>query len=118
MISHAPTDVHPGSRRDGGASDRARPDGRAGEFDLKKLRHAPDLNFTTAASPTPNKNQVETMVAGVALFDYDGDGYLDIYLVNGAAIPSLQERIAASIGIGCFTTTTTAPSPTLPRKRA
>ena len=32
------------------------------------------LNFTTAASPTPNKNQIETMVAGVALFDYDGDG--------------------------------------------
>ncbi len=50
------------------------------------------LNFTTAASPTPNKNQVETMVAGVALFDYDGDGYLDVYLVNGAAIPSLQKE--------------------------
>ena len=49
------------------------------------------LNFTTAASPTPNKNQVETMVAGVALFDYDGDGYLDVYLVNGAAIPSLKK---------------------------
>ena len=31
------------------------------------------------------------MVAGVALLDYDGDGYLDIYLVNGAAIPSLTK---------------------------
>jgi enediyne biosynthesis protein E4 len=49
------------------------------------------LNFTTSASPTPNKNQVETMVAGVAVLDYDGDGYLDIYLVNGAAIPSLEK---------------------------
>ena len=49
------------------------------------------LHFTTSNSPTPNKNQIETMVAGVALFDYDGDGYLDIYLVNGAAIPSLQK---------------------------
>src|ERR1700674_3640769 len=53
------------------------------------------LNFTTAASPTPNKNQVETMVAGVALFDYDGDGYLDVYLVNGAAIPSLKKESPA-----------------------
>src|SRR5216684_3988369 len=49
------------------------------------------LSFTTANSPTANKNQIETMVAGVALFDYDRDGYLDIYLVNGAAIPSLKK---------------------------
>ncbi len=49
------------------------------------------LRFTTANSPTANKNQIETMVAGVALLDYDGDGYLDVYLVNGAAIPSLQK---------------------------
>lgn len=53
------------------------------------------LNFTTASSPSPNKNQVETMVAGVALLDYDGDGYLDVYLVNGAAIPSLNKESAA-----------------------
>ena len=50
------------------------------------------LRFTTNNSPTANKNQIETMVAGVALFDYDGDGYLDIYLVNGASIPSLQKE--------------------------
>ena len=49
------------------------------------------LHFITQNSPTANKNQVETMVAGVALLDYDGDGFLDIYLVNGAAIPSLQK---------------------------
>jgi len=49
------------------------------------------VNFVTRNSATPNKNQVETMVAGVALFDYDGDGFLDIYFVNGAEIPSLQK---------------------------
>lgn len=50
------------------------------------------LQFTTANSPTENKNQIETMVAGVALLDYDGDGYLDVYLINGAAIPSLKKE--------------------------
>ena len=53
------------------------------------------VNFITHNSPTPNKNQIETMVAGVALLDYDGDGWLDIYLVNGAAIPSLQKESPA-----------------------
>ena len=53
------------------------------------------VQFVTQNSPTPNKNQIETMVAGVALLDYDGDGYLDIYLVNGAAIPSLQKETPA-----------------------
>jgi hypothetical protein len=53
------------------------------------------LRYITENSPTPNKNQVETMVSGVALFDYDADGYLDIYLVNGAAIPSLRKETPA-----------------------
>jgi hypothetical protein len=48
-----------------------------------------NLRFVTRNSATPNKNQIETMVAGVALLDYDQDGYLDIFLVNGAEIPSL-----------------------------
>ena len=42
------------------------------------------MHFTTENSPTPEKHQPETMPAGVALFDYDGDGLLDIYLVNDA----------------------------------
>ncbi len=47
------------------------------------------VRFVTENCPTPEKHQPETMPAGVALFDYDGDGLLDIYLVNGAGMPSL-----------------------------
>jgi len=53
------------------------------------------LKFVTNSSPTSNKNQVETMVAGVALLDYDNDGWLDVYVVNGAAIPSLKKESPA-----------------------
>ena len=51
------------------------------------------ITFVTNNSPTSNRNEPETMGGGVALLDYDGDGYLDIYAVNGAAIPSLKKEI-------------------------
>lgn len=35
------------------------------------------------------------MVAAVALLDHDGHGFLYIYLVNGAEIPSLEEASSA-----------------------
>jgi enediyne biosynthesis protein E4 len=63
----------------------------AGAIRFEEVAAKSGLHFVTANCPTPNKNQIETLVAGVALFDYDRDGYLDIYLVNGAAIPSLQK---------------------------
>jgi len=33
---------------------------------------------------------VETVTAGLALFDYDGDGWIDIYLLNGAPLKGTQ----------------------------
>jgi hypothetical protein len=44
------------------------------------------VNFKHEASPTSQKYLVEAMGAGVALFDCDNDGRLDIFLVNGALI--------------------------------
>ena len=41
---------------------------------------------------TPDKNMVETMAGGLAVFDYDGDGLPDIFFTNGAQIPSLTKR--------------------------
>jgi len=40
-------------------------------------------------SETPERYQIEPMIAGVALFDYDNDGRLDLYFCNGATIPGL-----------------------------
>jgi enediyne biosynthesis protein E4 len=44
------------------------------------------LDFTLQNSPTPEKYLIETMPGGVALFDYNNDGLLDIFLVNGGRI--------------------------------
>jgi hypothetical protein len=62
-----------------------------GRITFEEIAKQAGLDFITNSSPSPNKNQIETMVAGVAFLDYDGDGYQDIYLVNGAAIPSLKK---------------------------
>jgi hypothetical protein len=43
-------------------------------------------NFQYLASHTSRKYLPETMGAGVALFDYDNDGRLDIFFVNGAPL--------------------------------
>ncbi len=44
------------------------------------------IHFRQQASPTAKKYLPETMGSGVALFDYDNDGRLDIFLANGALI--------------------------------
>ena len=44
------------------------------------------LKFRYLSSRTTKKYLLETMAPGVALFDYDNDGRLDIFLVNGAPI--------------------------------
>jgi len=44
------------------------------------------VNFQYRASHTSKKYLLETMGPGVALFDYDNDGLLDIYVVNGAPL--------------------------------
>ena len=44
------------------------------------------VHFKQEASPTSRKYLLETMGSGVALFDYDNDGRLDIFFANGARI--------------------------------
>jgi hypothetical protein len=46
------------------------------------------IDFTLQNSPTPQKYLIETMPGGVALLDYNNDGLLDIFFVNGGHISS------------------------------
>jgi hypothetical protein len=52
-------------------------------FDVKPLR---GIEFILQNSPTPQKYLIETMPGGVALLDYNNDGLLDIFFVNGGRI--------------------------------
>ena len=80
---------------------------------FEDIAEQPACTLSVENSPTPEKHQPETMPAGVALFDYDGDGLLDIYLVNGAEMPSLVKtgpkyynRLFHNNGNGTFTDVT------------
>lgn len=44
------------------------------------------MRFRQQASPTSKKYLLETMGSGVALFDYDNDGRLDVFFANGAPL--------------------------------
>jgi enediyne biosynthesis protein E4 len=44
------------------------------------------IQFRQVASHTAKKYLLETMGSGVALFDYNNDGRLDIFVVNGAQL--------------------------------
>ena len=52
-------------------------------FDVK---HPRGFDFTHVNSPTAQKYLIETMGGGVALFDYNNDGLLDIFLVNSGTL--------------------------------
>jgi hypothetical protein len=57
------------------------------------ITHAAGLDKFRHKSGTPAKSTIlETPGSGVALLDYDNDGWLDIYLVNGSTFPALKGK--------------------------
>jgi cytochrome c-type biogenesis protein CcmH/NrfG len=49
------------------------------------------LRFVLENHATPEKRLIETMAGGVAAFDYNGDGLMDLFLTNGADTPSMKK---------------------------
>ena len=78
------------------------------------------VGFKTESSKTSEKYLIESMVGGVAMLDFDADGLLDLFFVNGAALadpmpegaqpdksdPRYWNRLYRNVGDGTFTDVT------------
>ena len=78
------------------------------------------VRFRTQNSKTSEKYEIESMVGGVAMLDFDADGLLDLFLMNGAALedpmpegaqpdksePRYWNRLYRNEGDGTFTDVT------------
>src|SRR5205809_8070157 len=88
-----------------GRGDSSRPDGSVTFTDITK---SSGIHFLNSASQD-KRYIVESMGGGVALFDFDNDGLLDIYLVNSYTVeaalanrPRPQAALFRNRGNGTF----------------
>ncbi|HEY4008931.1 MAG TPA: VCBS repeat-containing protein, partial [Acidobacteriaceae bacterium] len=69
---------------------------KTGPIVFKDIAAAAGLTKWKHTMGTPAKNYIiETVGSGVALLDYDNDGWLDIYLVNGSTFDAMNGKAEA-----------------------
>ena len=72
------------------------------------LSRAAGLHFTHINGASPEKHLVETMGSGALFIDYDNDGLLDVFLVDGGSLANpkvagrAQHRLFHNNGHGTF----------------
>jgi hypothetical protein len=65
--------------------------GPATDMHFTDITDKAGIKFTHVSSPE-KKYIVESMSGGVALLDYDNDGYLDLYLVNSLTVDMVKSK--------------------------
>jgi len=64
--------------------------GAAGPIVLRDVTKETGIDFTHTDGSSGQRYIVESVASGLALFDYDGDGDVDIYFLNGAPLRGTQ----------------------------
>jgi enediyne biosynthesis protein E4 len=65
------------------------PGRQASRIQFENRQPGSGVTFVLDNGTLPDKPMIDGIPGGVALFDYDGDGYLDIFFTNGAHLPGL-----------------------------
>jgi cytochrome c-type biogenesis protein CcmH/NrfG len=83
-------------------------DNRGAQIKFRECQESAGIDFQYFSGDTGSKYLLESMGGGVAVLDYDGDGWPDLYFTQGARIPpdpddkTYQDRLFRNLGNGTF----------------
>lgn len=69
---------------------------RTGPLVLHDVTAQTGITFCHTDGSSGRRYILETVASGLATFDYDGDGLVDIYFVNGAPLPGAEDQPVAT----------------------
>jgi hypothetical protein len=89
--SQSPAHLHPSSRTSTSpsSSKKQRAPSSASFVDVA---HAAGIDFHLTCGGAEKRYIMESMCGGIAVLDYDNDGWMDIFLVNGSTLEDLQTK--------------------------
>jgi hypothetical protein len=83
----------PDGRPLGGVGRAAPSASSTGPIVLRDVTRESGITFAHTSGGSGKRYIVETVTAGLATFDYDGDGRIDIYFLNGRPLPGAKTDI-------------------------
>jgi len=76
--------------RNSGSSSHAQKHSSTSNISFADVTRAAGIEFHLTCGGPEKRYIMESMCGGIAVFDYDGDGWMDIFLVNGSTLEDLR----------------------------